>query len=147
MKKILLILLCLFLNVNNCAPTQDGIRVKNRSNLSKLKTGMKKTNVIKIMGNKKIIGGDGFSLGFYTWRRGDGTIIKNPFKSEILKGKDKVFEVIYYYTDIKSKDDGITDDELTPLVFDDRILIGWDWRFLEETIQKYEIRDRYSLPQ
>lgn len=138
MKKILLVLLCLFLNVNNCAPTSDAVRAENRSNLLKLSIGMTKENVIKIMGNKTIttIIKDGTFFGTL------GTVINNPFRSEILRGKDKVFEVIYYYTDKKKADSAITDDELTPLVFDNGILMGWGWRFLEDNIQKYEIRVR-----
>ncbi len=41
------------------------------------------------------------------------------------------------------RDDGvITDDELTPVVFDDGKLIGWGSDFLQVKIQKYEIRIR-----
>ena len=45
-------------------------------------------------------------------------------------------------TDVKRVDGAITDDELTPLVFDDGKLIGWGSSFLEVNIQKYEIRIR-----
>ena len=43
---------------------------------------------------------------------------------------------------MKRVDGAITDDALTPLVFDDGKLIGWDSGFLEVNIQKYEIRIR-----
>ena len=56
--------------------------------------------------------------------------------------KDKIFEVIYYVTDVKNDDGAITDDELTPLVFDEGNLIGWGWSFLQNNVQKYEIRMR-----
>ena len=62
--------------------------------------------------------------------------ITNPYRSEILKGKnDKLFEVIYYVTDVKNDDNAITDDELTPLIFDNGKLIGWGWSFLEDNIK------------
>jgi len=68
--------------------------------------------------------------------------ISNPYRSEILQGKEKTFEIVYYVTDVKRDDGAITDDELTPLVFDDGKLIGWGSGFLEVNIQKYEIRIR-----
>jgi len=72
-----------------------------------------------------------------------GGAINNPYKSEVLYGKNgKTLEVLYYYTDIQRADGAITDDELTPLVFDDDILIGWGRGFLQENIKKYEIRIR-----
>lgn len=57
--------------------------------------------------------------------------ISNPYRSEILQGKEKKFEIVYYVTDVKRDDGTITDDELTPLVFDDGKLIGWGFGFLE----------------
>ena len=70
------------------------------------------------------------------------TKVTNPYRSEILQGNEKKLEVLYYYTDKKSSDDAITDDELTPLVFDNGELIGWGWSFLNTNIQKYELRIR-----
>jgi hypothetical protein len=47
------------------------------------------------------------------------------------KGSDgRTYEVWYYYTDLKQRDDKISDDELTPLVFDEEKLIGWGYPFL-----------------
>ena len=66
----------------------------------------------------------------------------NPYRSEILQGSNETFEVLYYYTDVKKADGAITDDELTPLVFKDKKLIGWGWSFLGQNIEKYEIRIR-----
>lgn len=48
-----------------------------------------------------------------------------PYRSEILQGKNKTFEVVYYVTDVKKDDNAIIDDELTPFVFDNGKLIGW----------------------
>ena len=66
--------------------------------------------------------------GLFLW-------IDNPHRSETLMGKDgKPYEILYYYTDIKQRDDKITDDELTPLVFDGRKLIGWGYPFLDQKV-------------
>jgi hypothetical protein len=59
--------------------------------------------------------------------------IDNPYRSETLTGKDgKNYDVLYYYSDLKQRDDKITDDELTPLVFHDGKLIGWGYPFLDQ---------------
>lgn len=128
MKK-LVYLLGLVMLVSGCA-TLDSIRTENRQNLLKLSIGMSKQEVMNIMGGKS------------THDYGANTTINNPYRSEILQGKDKTFEVWYYYTDMKKWDDAITDDELTPLVFDNGKLIGWGQSFLKDNIQKYEIRIR-----
>ena len=133
MKKILLVVFCLWLT--GCTTT-DGVRAANREKLLKLSLGMPKEEVMSTMGTKTISAyGDIFGSG-------GSSIINNPYRSEILQGKDKVFEVLYYYTDVKKRDDAVTDDELTPLVFDNGKLIGWGWGFLQDNAQKYEIRMR-----
>ena len=38
------------------------------------------------------------------------------FRTEILKNKDKKFEVVSYVTDIKAAEEVITKDDLTPLI-------------------------------
>jgi len=64
--------------------------------------------------------------------------INNPYRSETLKGKDgKNYAVLFYYTDVKNKDNAITDDELTPIVLLDGKLVGWGWSFLNDNVSKY----------
>jgi hypothetical protein len=105
----------------------------------KLSVGMSKEEVIKLMGEKRVQAKEGY-LDKYYGRYEPGAT--NPYRREILQGKDKVFEVLYYYTDIKKLDGAIADEELTPLVFDNEKLIGWGRSFLETNVQKYEIRFR-----
>jgi hypothetical protein len=117
----------------------DTLRTHNRQNLMKLHIGITKEEALSIMGTEKA------TDTYYT----QAVTATNPYKSEILQGKDKTLEVIYYYTEMKrasfeglSGMTGIADDELTPLVFDNGKLIGWGWSFLNDNIQKYEIRMR-----
>jgi hypothetical protein len=93
---------------------------------------MTKEQATAVMGHKS--GGGWF---------GEPTV-NSPYKSEILQGEGKTFEVLYYYTDVKSviytaNPATITDDELTPLVFDNGKLIGWGASFLDSNIKKYKI--------
>jgi len=95
----------------------------------RLSLGMTKQEVLDVMGVA--------SMTSY-----EGSRINNPYRSEILQGKDKIFEVLYYYTDVQKMDGAITDDELTPLVFDEGKLIGWGRSFFQDNVNKYEIRMR-----
>lgn len=138
MKRIAYLFVMLLL-MSGCATPLHQKIAPNRENLLKLSIGISKEETIKIMGTK----------AFSTYSQGNVLgipsylTITNPYRSEILQGKDnKTFEVIYYVTDVKNDDNAITDDELTPLIFDNSKLIGWGWSFLNDNIQKYEIRMR-----
>jgi hypothetical protein len=124
----------LFMLIAGCTSSLDRVRTANRRNLLKLSVGMTKEQATAIMGHKS--GGGRF---------GEPTV-NSPYKSEILPGKDKTFEVLYYYTDIESNvytanPATIPANELTPLVFDNGKLIGWGADFLED-IKKLKIGDR-----
>lgn len=125
-----------------CVPiiNLDDVRAKNASSLLKLNIGMDKQGVLQIMGTETIqtyTGDNIFDPHYYKDKK-----IPNPYRTEIVREDDKNFEVLYYYTDIKKQDGAITNDELTPLVFDNGKLIGWGWSFFEDTTQKYEIELR-----
>ncbi len=143
MKKVTVVS-ALFVLIAGCTSSLDRVRTANRRNLLKLSVGMTKEQAIAVMGNES--GGGRF---------GEPTV-NGPYKSKILlvraepavgrQIKYKTFEVLYYYTDIKSaiytaNPATITDDELTPLVFDKGRLVGWGADFLED-IKKYKIGDR-----
>ena len=124
MKKVVVVSV-LFVLMAGCTSSLDRVRTANRRNLQKLSVGMTKEQAIATMGHKS--GGGRF---------GEPTV-NSPYKSEILQGKDKTFEVLYYYTDVEStvytaNPATILDDELTPLIFDNGKLIGWGADFLED---------------
>jgi len=101
--------------------SSDLLRAQNKEYVQKLSTGMRKDVAKEIMGTDP-------AKGLFMW-------IDNPYRTETLTGKDgKVYEVLYYYTDLKQRDDKITDDELTPLVFQDGNLIGWGYPFLDQRV-------------
>ena len=138
MRKAFVLVLCLLLA--GCATTMSDIITPNREGLLKLSIGMTKEEVMSVMPK-----GKGTVVPFagpYTGLIGRGVTINNPYRSEILQGKDKTFEVIYYVTDIKTSESVVTDDDLTPLIFDNGKLIGWGWSFFKDNVQKYEIRIR-----
>ena len=119
MKKISMLLLVLL--ILGCAASSEQIRTKNRENLLRLSIGMKKFEVLQIMGTETV------------------NTINNPYKVETPKGRDgDLYEVLFYHTELKNKDGFITDVELTPIVFKENKLIGWGWAFLSEIVPNYQ---------
>jgi hypothetical protein len=101
--------------------TSDLLRTQNAENIRKLTVGMRKEVVMQLMGTEP-------SKGVFMW-------IDNPYRTETVTGQDgQIYEVLYYYTDLKKRDDKITDDELTPLVFTDGKLVGWGYPFLDRKV-------------
>ena len=119
--------------------TLASIRSANSRRLNRLTIGMTKQRVLRLMG---VWSKRGYEYGFLlnllslTTLTSDNAIVNNPYRSEILQGKDKTLEVIYYVTGLKSDYNAIDDHELTPLVFDEGKLIGWGWSFLDASIKK-----------
>lgn len=122
MKNIIVALLLVLAGCSNIyLDTSDLLRARNAEGLAKLTAGLGKQTVMEMMGTDP-------SKGVFMW-------IDNPYRSETLTGKDgKSYEVLYYYTELKQRDDKITDDELTPLVFHDGKLIGWGYPFLDQRV-------------
>jgi hypothetical protein len=114
----------------------ETLRLENQKNLLKISIGMTKQEVIKIMGDKSA------SPKFRGAFQHRLPAANNPYRTETLKTDDKTYEVVYYLTDNKSDDGAITDDELTPMFFENGVLVGWGQNFLRENIGKYEIRVR-----
>lgn len=103
--------------------TADLLRQSNAENVKLLAPGMEKERAMKIMGTEP-------SKSLFMW-------IDNPYRSETVTGKDgRTYEVLYYYTDLKQQDDKITDDELTPVVFQGGKLVGVGYDALHARLQR-----------
>ena len=125
-KQIALLVLCIL--ITGCASSLDRVRKNNRKRLLKLSAGMTKEQALIIMGRS----GGGGSLGEPT--------VKSPYKNETLQSKARNFELFYYYTDINSRihianPSTIRDEDLTPLVFENDVLIGWGKTFVKTLIK------------
>ena len=102
----------------------------NESSLAQIKLGMTQDQVHKIMGNSIVIG--------YVYQKPlpqDAALplehsnykpltINNPYKVEDIKMKQAAYTIEYYVSKINQSDGIISDDELTPLVFNQGILVG-----------------------
>lgn len=64
-------------------------------------------------------------------------VMGKPYKTEAYE----LYEIWFYITEWQA-DGYTTNDEMTPLVFENETLRGWGSKFLDEHIKKYEIRIR-----
>lgn len=84
----------------------------NRARLNELQPGMTETQVREVLRDT-------------SWSTGS-TRITNPHRRESFPLADgRRAEVLYYYTETHESDGFISEDELTPLFFEDGALVGW----------------------
>lgn len=138
MNRTWVFLLCVMLA--GCATTIQQATAVNRKNLLQLSVGMTREQAISVMGTEDMR--VHYFQPYGTPRDRTAVRINNPYRSEIMRAKDRTFEIIYYVTDVKKDDAAITDDELTPLVFENGKLAGWGQGFLQDNVQRYEVRIR-----
>ena len=89
----------------------------NKKSLKNLSYGISRGFVEEVMGTKPL----------KAYRDSTEIVIANPYQSEKFSHGQKTYEVLYYATDVMTDDDKFDATELTPLVFQDGILIGWGW--------------------
>jgi hypothetical protein len=112
----------------------EQLRDMNKKNIATLALGTPRAQVEKLMGDARA----GGKLGDVVFGRVRHLEVKNPQREERLTGPDgATYDVLFYYTDIKTRDDKITDDELTPLVFRGHELAGIGYGFLGKLAPKY----------
>jgi len=68
----------------------------------------------------------------YLMSQGTFTSVPNPYKRSQMIVDGKVFDVDYYVTGLIQNDSEVTDEVLSPLVYDAGSLIGWGWQFVAE---------------
>ena len=121
--------------LTGCASMQ-GVGAKNAAKLKNLSVGMERKDALEVMGIRTE---SGFyeTEWFYAW-----SDVSNPYRTEIVRGKNNEdYEILYYYTKTDYKVRAmVTSDELTPLVIKDGILIGWGWDFYSNEVKKRPLK-------
>lgn len=127
------LLLCSVL-LSGCVTVQtvpeEGIRKDiPSSRIGSVRAGMTSREVAATMGEKTTIG----------YERTDPTAVaytpvtvNNPYQKESLIQAGKTYDVFYYFTRVQKADGIISQDELTPLVFENDVLVGKGWDFLNK---------------
>ncbi len=105
--------------------TLEKSRRHNRTALEQLEIGMSVDEVRERMGSGSTWGGD--AVGW----------IDNPYRTESFRAGDgSPVRILFYYTETVRHDDAITDDELTPVAFQDGALVGWGWSYFRRAIKE-----------
>jgi len=134
-----------------CSTTKATVRDDNRESLLDLRTGMSREEVLAVMGTGKVRTYPSpwvLLTPFIIFYPLHIDSVTNPYRNETTKAVEGVpAEIVYYYTDVRSggpaaTDPEISEDELTPLVFEDGNLVGWGWSFLHQNVQRYEVELR-----
>ena len=132
------LLLCTALLSAGCAnlyiDSVERLREDNRKNIAQLSVGMTRFNIEKVMGGDVVGGGlRDIVFGRFQYLR-----VSNPMREEHVSGSDGAsYHVLFYYTDLRQRDDTITDDELTPVVLRDEKIVGIGYGYLGERVPKY----------
>ncbi len=95
-------------------------------NIHSVQLGMSPEEVAKAIG-------PGLTIGYEKKDPQQGftpLVMKQPLRQEKLQGPSGEWDIQYYYTQLKKSDGIITDDELTPFVFQDGHLVGQGWTYL-----------------
>ena len=119
----LLTLVVAGLAVSGCSQGFEQVQSENRAKLFRLEMGQTRQQVLEEMGTEP----QTFNKGAF---RSDG-VVPNPYDSETHMMGSSEIEVLYYATNVQNTDGVITNDELTPLVLVDGILVGWGWTYLQ----------------
>ena len=111
------------------------MRDTNRQKITQLSVGMSRGEVEKAVMGNDVAGGKIFDVLFGRFQHLDA---RNPMREERVRGSDGAdYEVLFYYTDLRERDNKITDDELTPVVFRDGRIVGIGYAYLGERVPKY----------
>lgn len=134
MKRINSLMILFFLV--GCATVEPGapsLTVHKLTKEDQIQVGMTTSEVANIMGDHLVIGYDQTEDPVEPFKP---VLLKNPVRSEILRSDTKTFDIAFYYTLVKVADGTISDDELTPLVFQNDQFLGRGWDFLEKIKQE-----------
>ena len=136
MRKISTLMLAILLAGCVSLSTQENTAMATKRkflNLEKITVGMTQEEVVNLLGKEIRVGYKGNkSLS----ENPQPIFLNNPFRAETLKINNKTYNVMYYLTEIKNDDGIVSDDELTPFVFENNKLVGKNWDFLFELKKK-----------
>lgn len=99
------------------------------TSIDELQNGMTYPEVMELMGDQVKIG---FQKSGEEGDSADAVGLRNPYQIEMVEAGDGQHLVVYYVTSVNNSDGQITNDELTPVVFTDNVMVGKGWDYLNE---------------
>jgi len=141
-----------------CA-SAGGFRETNLRNLDRLHTGMTRAQVFAVMGTASVsaagtessgpLGVAEDTLGVNRVQipvGGPRPVLQNPHRNETYEADGSNWEILFYYTSVVADDGLVTDNETTPVVLRDDILVGIGWDFWAEQASLYGIPATFPAP-
>ena len=113
--------------------TTSMAKPRELTNLRQVKMGMTPQEIVSVMGDNIVIG---YELTPENETEYRPILLKNPYRRQTFKVDEKTYEVDFYYTHLKKADDIISEDELTPFVFEDGRLVAKDWQFFNKLVKR-----------
>ena len=104
-------------------------QIKRLVSTYQLRYGLTRAEVLALLGEQVTIG---YEMPDTREKRYMPVMIKNPRRVENYHSGSRTYSIEYYFTGIDQIDDEITDNELTPIVFEGNKLVGWGWIFLNK---------------
>ena len=134
-----IILMCCMMSA--CQTMYD-MTSDNRENMFYLSLGMTREDVHEVMGTKKrtayyskpltITTREPETQYFFLTRKKSFSSVANPYKSETIVFANQQYLVDYYATGVSETDCEVQAEDLTPIVYQRNVLIGWGEEFLYE---------------
>lgn len=108
-------------------PQIKEFRENNKNNLLRLKNDMSVDQVNEIMGTDQNV------QTYYIYVK-QKNLLSNPYSQKSIEKEGLEYLVYLYYTDMLQQDGEITEDELTPVLFESGKLIGIGWDFCKKRL-------------
>jgi len=112
---------CVSLEISNENEGSPYLPTTKQCIFNKIKTGMSLQEVQEILNSNENIIGYKKKSNTETFEK---IVIKNPYRSEFIYSGDDQYLINYYFTGVKNPDGIISDEELIPVIFKDKIVIG-----------------------
>lgn len=123
--------------------SSDGdLAAKNLQKAHSLKIGMPKADALSVMGTGEVRVRTAYYQYGNQWQFPfDSLSVRNPVRNELWNSPaGKTYEILFYFTRIVALDGIVGDDETTPLIMENDILIGQGWPFFNELIKKESLQ-------
>jgi hypothetical protein len=108
-------------------PQIKDFRENNKNNFVRLKNDMSVDQVNEIMGTDKNV------QTYYIYVK-QKNLLSNPYSQKSIEKGGVDYLIYFYYTDMFQRDGKITEDELTPILFESGRLIGIGWDFCNKRL-------------
>jgi hypothetical protein len=124
----LLLALCLL----PACGTSETLRTANTARLAHLQAGMSREEVLAVLGTQP-------AEALTEMPPYIPVVIENPYRRETFEVAGAALEVLYYLTTLHRADNAITPEELTPVVLQNGVLLGWGQAFWRDLRREYDM--------